>query len=66
MFRRCKYDMAWLKWKVAKFLDRNPDRCWGMLCIWVQCRKWSDLRDMDFELQCNGPSYYCGKCEETK
>ena len=54
--------LDWLKWKIAEFLDRNPNRCWGKLCIWAAYYKIFDLRDMDFEQECSG-SYYCGKCE---
>lgn len=56
--------MVRLKWVVARWLNRNPNRCWSKLCDWAVFGTWQELfgGDMSFDLQCND-SYYCGKCE---
>ena len=59
--------MEKLKWIVARCLDRNPERCWSRLCDWAAYGKWRNWRDYAYDIQrCEGPSYYCGKCEKDE
>ena len=56
-----------IRWKIAKWLNRSPEYCWGELVSWVvDMKPWRELRKCR-ELEC--PKYmtfaYCGKCEET-
>ena len=69
-----KYDIEWLKFKIADWLDNRYDgACWfnlatwamGMRGFWETFGKYGNWRDQSCT-NINGNYAYCGKCVRTE
>ena len=58
--------VAWLafrlRWVMACYRDKRPDKCWARMAIWAMFREpWRDFFDTS-EHAVDASCDYCGKC----